>query len=159
MAKDIPFLVTNGLHKKTTYSILKIVKETLNDNDRVLVVGIPNAGKSTLINGLRSEGVEWSKGNATRVGRKAGVTRSVSEIIRILDQPKVYAYDTPGIMLPSGSDIASLVKIAATGGVNDNAVLKDDLCIICMTFLTREIIEDTWTIMGLITFLQVEFMN
>ncbi len=55
------------------------------------------------------------------------MTRHVSEIIRILNVPKVYAYDTPGIMVPSGSDIVSLVKIAATGGVNDNAVLKDDL--------------------------------
>lgn len=127
MAQGLPYLITNGLNECTTVRILEILKNSLKDDDRVLIVGIPNVGKSTLINGMRHKGVERTKGNATPVGRLAGVTKNVTEVIRILDEPKVYSYDSPGIMLPSGSDIAALIKIAATGGVNDNAVLKEDL--------------------------------
>ena len=111
----------------TTISILKILRERLKDNDRVMVVGISNVGKSTIINGMRHKGVAQTKGRSAPVGRLAGVTRAISGLIRILDTPKVFCYDSPGIMLPSCSDTESLLKVALTGGVQDDAILIDDV--------------------------------
>ena len=65
----------------------------------LMIIGIPNVGKSTIINKLRNNyyGV---KGKAAQTGAIAGVTRSVMERIRISANPPVYLYDTPGVLEP-----------------------------------------------------------
>lgn len=147
----LPFVVTNGHMESTTISILNILKERLKPNDRIMVVGISNVGKSTIINGMRHKGVPHTKGRSAAVGRNAGVTRSVSGLIRILDEPKVYCYDSPGIMLPSCSDTESLLKIAVTGGVHDDAILIDDVAHYLFHLLHQRGIEEHFKIYELDT--------
>lgn len=120
-------IFTNGLLEKTTDQILKVLRKECNAQSRVVVAGMPNVGKSTIINGMRHRGVPHTKGRSTGVGRLAGFTKSVSGIIRILDEPLVYTYDTPGIIVPSSCNVEQLLKISITGGIPDYVVLKEDI--------------------------------
>lgn len=79
----------------------------------VMVVGMPNVGKSSLINSLRRIGVK--KGKAAPTGAIPGITRTVAGTIKVLDSPKVYLIDTPGVMIPHIADPISAIKVALTG--------------------------------------------
>jgi ribosome biogenesis GTPase A len=105
---------------------------TANPESNILVVGIPNVGKSSLINILRARNLqikgavstEWSSvladaftesffaGKATPVGDKPGVTRAVLTSIRVSNNPLVYLIDTPGVMMPSIDDMHVGLKLA-----------------------------------------------
>ncbi|KAG0067990.1 Mitochondrial GTPase, partial [Linnemannia elongata] len=78
----------------------------------VMVVGMPNVGKSSLINSLRRIGVK--KGKAAPTGAIPGITRTVAGTIKVLESPKVYLIDTPGVMIPHIPDPVSAIKVALT---------------------------------------------
>ncbi|CAI2186418.1 10567_t:CDS:2 [Funneliformis geosporum] len=85
----------------------------------VMVVGMPNVGKSSLINSMRRIGVH--KGKAAKTGALPGVTRSVAiTSIKVLEDPPVYLIDTPGVMIPHIPDPVSSLKVALTGGIRDH---------------------------------------
>ncbi|KAJ3307288.1 Mitochondrial GTPase [Kappamyces sp. JEL0829] len=83
----------------------------------IVVVGAPNVGKSTLINGLRRLGV--GKGKVTQVGKRAGVTTAIQTRVKIHNDPPVYLFDTPGIFNPHVTSPINGLKIALTGATND----------------------------------------
>ncbi|KAJ2553248.1 Mitochondrial GTPase 1, partial [Coemansia sp. RSA 1933] len=84
----------------------------------IMVVGMPNVGKSSLINALRRVGVGRKK--AALTGAKPGVTRALSSRIKVLDVPPVYLVDTPGVMAPHIADPETAVRVALTGGISDD---------------------------------------
>lgn len=88
---------------------------------RIMIAGIPNVGKSTLINGIRSVSCNTDV-KAARTGRKPGVTRLISEQIRISQDPVVYLWDSPGILVPRITDPDQGMKLAATGAILDKQV-------------------------------------
>ncbi|KAK3815435.1 MAG: P-loop containing nucleoside triphosphate hydrolase protein [Benniella sp.] len=92
----------------------------------VMVVGMPNVGKSSLINSLRRIGV--NKGKAAPTGAVPGITRTVAGTIKVLDSPKVYLIDTPGVMIPHIPDPISAIKVALTGAISDH--LSDEEVIV-----------------------------
>ncbi|GFO25855.1 mitochondrial GTPase 1 [Plakobranchus ocellatus] len=87
----------------------------------LLVVGVPNVGKSTFINTLRNNQMH-RKGKATTVGAKAGVTKSVLNKIKISLNPAVYFIDTPGILPPKVSGLEVGMRLAACACVPDHIV-------------------------------------
>ena len=78
---------------------------------RVMVVGMPNVGKSSIINKL-------TKSSKTKTGAKAGVTRQ-QQWVRI--NPKVELLDTPGIIPTKQDDQNCAVKLAFVSSVSENA--------------------------------------
>jgi ribosome biogenesis GTPase A len=65
----------------------------------LMIIGIPNVGKSTIINKMRNMYLGVG-GRATTTGALPGVTRSVLERIKINANPPVYLFDTPGVLEP-----------------------------------------------------------
>ncbi|XP_011878130.1 PREDICTED: mitochondrial GTPase 1 [Vollenhovia emeryi] len=86
----------------------------------MMVIGVPNVGKSSLINRLRSNILRLGK--ATHVGGTAGVTRSVLTHIKISEDPLVYLIDTPGILAPTIKDVHAGFKLALVGCLQDHVV-------------------------------------
>lgn len=77
---------------------------------RAMIVGIPNVGKSTIINGL------IGRASAT-TGQKPGVTRG-KQWLRLSDE--VELLDTPGILWPKIEDDEVGYRLAITGAVSDD---------------------------------------
>lgn len=84
---------------------------------RVLICGIPNVGKSTLINTLKGK-------RAAKTGDEAGVTRTESRIALADD---FYLYDTPGMLWPRIVVPESGFNLAASGAVGKNAYDEEEV--------------------------------
>ncbi|AHF07571.1 ribosome biogenesis GTPase YlqF [Desulfitobacterium metallireducens] len=84
---------------------------------RAMVIGIPNIGKSSLINQLTGSA-------KAKTGNKPGVTRG-NQWIRIHD--KVELMDTPGLLWPKFEDPEVGNKLAATGTIRDEVLNQEEL--------------------------------
>lgn len=84
---------------------------------RAMVVGIPNVGKSTIINALAGK-------NVAKTGNKPGVTKG-KQWIRI--RKELELLDTPGILWPKFSDQEIGRKIAFIGSINVNILITEEL--------------------------------
>jgi len=97
----------------------------LNRPVRAMVAGIPNVGKSTLINMLSGR-------SSAKTGNKPGVTRG-NQWIRF--QQSIELLDTPGILWPKFEDPAIGEKIAFLGSINEMIVDKTELAVTLLAFL------------------------
>lgn len=119
------------------FQVLPRAKELLKESDRfhrefnpesnILVIGIPNVGKSTLINVIRNR-VFRVKGRATAVGARPGITRAVQTQIRISDDPLIYVLDTPGILMPNIKNMHMGMRLAACGKLTMNDLMLSPEC-------------------------------
>ncbi|XP_019646840.1 PREDICTED: mitochondrial ribosome-associated GTPase 1-like [Branchiostoma belcheri] len=102
----------------------------------LMVIGIPNVGKSSLINAFRR--MYLKKGKATPVGKDPGITRSVLTRIRVSDRPSVFLLDTPGVLSPNIPDVETGFKLALVGAIKDHLVGEDFLADYLLYRLNRE---------------------
>ena len=90
----------------------------------LMVVGMPNVGKSSLLNALRQMGVH--KGKAAFTGAQPGVTRKIGTTVKILEGTEtgegVYLMDTPGVFIPYVPNSESMLKLALCGSVKDTII-------------------------------------
>ncbi|MBM6652763.1 ribosome biogenesis GTPase YlqF [Faecalitalea cylindroides] len=92
---------------------------------RAMVCGIPNVGKSTMINTL-------AKRKAAKTADKPGVTKSLQWIK--LDKD-LELLDTPGVLWPKFDDQQIGLKLALLGSIRDEVVTMDELAIFAVEWL------------------------
>ena len=116
----------SGNSKIIVNAIRKVFAERLQKNKerqvtfvlRAMVIGIPNSGKSTIVNNL------CNKGRAI-TGNKAGVTRS-KQWIKVGND--IEFMDTPGVLLPNFEDENNAYNLAFVGSVRDDVLNLVDVC-------------------------------
>ena len=92
---------------------------------RVLICGIPNVGKSTLINTLKGKA-------AAKTGDIAGVTKT-EQRINIADD--FYLYDTPGVLWPRIIVLQSGYNLAASGAMGVKAFDDEEVALELLSYL------------------------
>jgi ribosome biogenesis GTPase A len=92
---------------------------------RVLICGIPNVGKSTLINTLTGK-------RATKTGDEAGVTK-VEQRLVLADG--FYLWDTPGMLWPRIIVAKSGYNLAASGAIGRNAFEEEEVALELLDYL------------------------
>ncbi|UII57394.1 ribosome biogenesis GTPase YlqF [Cytobacillus spongiae] len=94
---------------------------------RAMIVGIPNVGKSTLINRL-------AKKNIAQTGNRPGVTKA-QQWIKVGKELELL--DTPGILWPKFEDQEVGLKLALTGAIKDTILNLQDITIYGLRFLEK----------------------
>lgn len=82
---------------------------------------MPNVGKSTFLNTIRTAGTSIKK-KAAVTGGVAGVTRGISNEIKISSNPPIYIFDTPGVFVPHVKDEQTMIALAVTGAMRTSIV-------------------------------------
>ncbi|KAH7430023.1 hypothetical protein KP509_09G078800 [Ceratopteris richardii] len=101
----------------------------------IMVVGIPNVGKSAIINGLHAMShTEHEKLKKATVGPLPGVTLNLQGF-KIHSKPSIFILDTPGVLVPNISDLDTGLKLALTGAIKDSVVGEERLCRYLLAFL------------------------
>ncbi len=99
---------------------------------RAVSVGIPNVGKSTVINRL-------AKRNVAQTGDRPGITKAQQWIKY---KKELELLDTPGILWPKFEDQEVGKKLALTGAIKDQLLLLDDIAFYGLDYLRTEYPED-----------------
>lgn len=94
---------------------------------RAITVGIPNVGKSTLLNRLVNK-------RAAQVGDRPGVTKG-QQWLR--SSSKLQLLDTPGILWPKFDDEETGQALALTGAIKDQRFASDDVALYALKFFRQ----------------------
>ncbi|MEO0513738.1 MAG: ribosome biogenesis GTPase YlqF [Planctomycetota bacterium] len=119
--RDVQTLALNLNDKRATKNLPKLIRRLApqrvekNKPVRVTIVGIPNVGKSTLVNALRGRQI-------ARTGDEPAVTKGPQEIK--LDG-NIVLTDTPGILWPKFDDETVGLTLAVSGAIKDTATDYD----------------------------------
>ena len=117
-----------------------IQKGRVGRSAKVMILGIPNVGKSTFINSL-------AKRNVAKVGNKPGVTKS-KQWIKIENQ--IELLDTPGMLWPKLDDECVAEHLAYLNTIGENAIDNEEISYNLLKYLVenyKEKIEKRYDIL------------
>ncbi|RMC48766.1 ribosome biogenesis GTPase YlqF [Lactobacillus sp. ESL0228] len=125
-------MAMDALHSNNMQALIRMIKKTAqskitkleakgayNPVIRIALAGIPNCGKSTIINRLVGH-------NVAVVGDKPGVTKGQTWLKA---QANIQILDTPGILWPKFEDQEVGYKLAAFGAIKDSIFNADDVAL------------------------------
>lgn len=132
IGKDIPSVLVDSITGKGIESLLNMSLDVTKDKrenfekrgvisrpTRAMIIGIPNVGKSTLINTLSGR-------KGTKTGNRPGITKSNQWI---KTRGVLELLDTPGILWPKFEDQSVGLNLAFTGAIKDEILDKETLAL------------------------------
>lgn len=119
------FSISDDIMK--TLNCKRKMKGLLPKKATVMILGVPNVGKSTLINRLVNKKV-------SEVGNKAGVTKTINKI-RIGD--KLDLIDTPGILWPKIDDENIAYNLASMSIIKEEVLPLDEISVYILKMLSN----------------------
>jgi ribosome biogenesis GTPase A len=130
--KDITPYALDRTQPEAIKKLLKIARKVSGKKSdqilRIMIVGIPNVGKSTFLNILLDRKV-------AKVGNEPAVTKAANEII--LDD-SIKLIDTPGVLWPKIEDQQSAYRLAVTGAIKNTAIEFEDVALFALDFLRED---------------------
>ena len=117
----------NAVKRVLADKIASDTEKGMNRAIKILVVGVPNVGKSSYINRLSGR-------SSATVGDRPGVTRG-QQWIRLKNG--VELLDTPGILWPKFEDKRCAYRLAATGAIKNDVLDIQDIAIFLLEYLTE----------------------
>ncbi|TCD46371.1 ribosome biogenesis GTPase YlqF [Streptococcus sp. X16XC17] len=136
-AQGIRTLCINSKEQSTVKKVTEAAKSLMKDKIarqkergiqietlRTMIIGIPNAGKSTLMNRLAGKKIAV-------VGNKPGVTKGQQWLKSNKD---LEILDTPGILWPKFEDEEVALKLALTGAIKDQLLPMDEVTIFGLNY-------------------------
>ena len=132
-SKDLNIIVKKAVELSETRIQAIMKKGLLRRPARVMVVGMPNVGKSSIINKL-------TKSSKTKIGAKAGVTRQ-QQWVRI--NPQLDLLDTPGIIPMKQENQSRAQKLAFVNSISENAYSNEPVARALLMLLDEKYPEET----------------
>lgn len=127
-SKDLNKIVSKAIELSEPRIQKLMAKGLLRRAARAMVVGMPNVGKSSIINKL-------TRTSKTKVGAKAGVTRQ-QQWVKV--NPKLDLLDTPGIIPMKQEDQRRAQKLAFVNSVSENAYESEAVAIELLAILSSK---------------------
>ena len=109
--------VFDMIEKASAAKVERMKQRGANKTVRIMVVGIPNVGKSTFINKLHGQSI-------AKASDRPGVTRS-NQWVKI--NPYLELLDTPGMLWPKLEDQATAKRLAFLGSIKDDIMNTEEL--------------------------------
>ena len=139
--QNIPAVITDSNTGKGINEVVSTIKKLSKEDEekyksrgrvgksvRVLVIGIPNVGKSSFINRI-------SKKSSAQVGNRPGVTRQ-RQWIRLSEG--IELMDTPGVLWPKFQTEEIALNLAYTGTIKDDIIEKVEVAFQLLKYLLAE---------------------
>jgi ribosome biogenesis GTPase A len=133
--KGVKAQALSVLEKSRTKNLPQLCRKLLPERGtavktiRVMIMGIPNVGKSTLINTLAGK-------TLAKVGDEPAVTKEVSPAQhRIILEGNIALSDTPGILWPKIENENSSYRLAITGAIKNTAIDFEDIALFAADYL------------------------
>ena len=143
-SQKVPAIITDANTGKGMKEVIRqaelIMKDELDRREekgrtgrkiRMMILGIPNVGKSSFINRLANK-------NSLEVGNKPGVTRK-KQWIKI--NSNIELLDTPGILWPKFESDEVALNLAYTGTIKDDVLEKTDVAFYFLKYMIENEID------------------
>lgn len=139
-SEKTPYIFVNGLQRTELSAVIKYAKEIINSKNqksnpdagplskyKLMIVGLPNTGKSTIINRL-------AKRDASKVADKPGQTR---QQLWVNAGPDLDILDTPGVMSPNIATEEQALWLASLHAIPANIIDDEDTACFIIKYLLK----------------------
>lgn len=143
--QGIPAVITDSVSGKGINEVIRQVQKVSEEDQekfsnkgrvgksiRIMILGIPNVGKSSFINRI-------TKKNTAQVGNRPGVTRQ-KQWVRVQDG--IELMDTPGVLWPKFESEEVGLNLAFTGSIKDDILEKTEIAFQLLKYLVNNYLNN-----------------